>query len=59
MIMQVGGSISFSPKGEGKKAEWLDYDTRHMLAEIDAKAGDRHGRHRHLHVRHHADVDPG
>jgi uncharacterized protein (DUF849 family) len=34
MIMQVGGSISFSPKGEGKKAEWLDYDTRHMLAEI-------------------------
>ena len=24
-----------------------------------AKAGDRHGRHRHLHVRHHADVDCG
>jgi uncharacterized protein (DUF849 family) len=33
----VGGSISFSPKGEGKKAEWLSYDTRHMLAEIDPK----------------------
>jgi len=28
MIIQVGGSISFAPKGEGKKAAWLDYDTR-------------------------------
>jgi uncharacterized protein (DUF849 family) len=37
MILQVGGSISFAPKGEGKKAEWLDYDTRHMLAELDPK----------------------
>jgi hypothetical protein len=37
MIMQVGGSISFSPKGEGKKAEWLNYDTRHMLAELTPK----------------------
>ena len=34
MIMQVGGSIAFSPKSEGAKAEWLDYDTRHMLAEL-------------------------
>jgi uncharacterized protein (DUF849 family) len=37
MIIQVGGSISFAPKGEGKKAEWLDYDTRHMLAELTPK----------------------
>ena len=34
MIMQVGGSIAFSPKTDGAKAEWLDYDTRHMLAEL-------------------------
>ena len=34
MIIQVGGSIAFSPKGDGDKAKWLDYDTRHMLAEI-------------------------
>jgi uncharacterized protein (DUF849 family) len=37
MILQMGGSISFAPKGEGKKAEWLDYDTRHMLTELDPK----------------------
>jgi uncharacterized protein (DUF849 family) len=37
MILQVGGSISFAPKGEDKKAEWLDYDTRHMLAELTPK----------------------
>jgi uncharacterized protein (DUF849 family) len=34
MIIQVGGSISFAPKGDDKKAEWLSYDTRHMLAEL-------------------------
>ena len=34
MILSVGGSISFAPKGD-KKAEWLGYDTRHMLAELD------------------------
>jgi uncharacterized protein (DUF849 family) len=34
MILQVGGSISFAPKGD-EKAKWLDYDTRHMLAELD------------------------
>ena len=34
MIMQVGGSIAFSPKSDDAKAEWLDYDTRHMLAEL-------------------------
>ncbi|GAA1552833.1 3-keto-5-aminohexanoate cleavage protein [Kribbella sancticallisti] len=35
MILSVGGSISFAPKGEDKKAEWLGYDTRHMLTELD------------------------
>ena len=37
MILQVGGSISFSPKSAEAKAKWLDYDTRHMLTEIDPK----------------------
>jgi len=37
MILQVGGSISFSPKTEDAKAKWLSYDTRHMLTEIDPK----------------------
>ncbi|HBO78864.1 MAG TPA: transposase, partial [Cupriavidus sp.] len=37
MVLQVGGSISFAPEGEGKAAEWLDYDSRHMLAELDPK----------------------
>jgi uncharacterized protein (DUF849 family) len=37
MILQVGGSISFAPKGEGKKAEWMSYDTRHMLTELVPK----------------------
>ena len=37
MILQVGGSISFAPKSDGAKAKWLDYDTRHMLTEIDPK----------------------
>ncbi len=35
MILSVGGSISFAPKGADAKAKWLDYDTRHMLAELD------------------------
>lgn len=34
MILSIGGSISFAPTGD-KKAEWKDYDTRHMLAELD------------------------
>src|SRR5262245_61948953 len=34
MIIQVGGSISFSPEGEGAEAKWLSDDTRHMLAEL-------------------------
>jgi uncharacterized protein (DUF849 family) len=37
MLIQVGGSISFAPEGEGEKAKWLDYDTRHMLAELTPK----------------------
>ena len=35
MIIQVGGSISFAPEGEGAAAKWLSDDTRHMLAELD------------------------
>ncbi|UUZ67353.1 3-keto-5-aminohexanoate cleavage protein [Polaromonas sp. P2-4] len=34
MIIQVGGSISFAPEGEGAEAKWLSDDTRHMLAEL-------------------------
>ncbi|MGC2530104.1 MAG: 3-keto-5-aminohexanoate cleavage protein [Candidatus Acidiferrum sp.] len=37
MIIQVGGSISFSPKTDESKAKWLDYDTRHMLTELTPK----------------------
>ena len=37
MVLQVGGSISFSPEGEGDQAKWLNYDTRHMLAELTPK----------------------
>ncbi|WP_437686181.1 3-keto-5-aminohexanoate cleavage protein [Sorangium sp. So ce176] len=37
MILQVGGSISFSPEGEGAQAKWLSDDTRHMLAELSPK----------------------
>lgn len=35
MIIQVGGSISFAPEGEGETAKWLSDDTRHMLAELN------------------------
>lgn len=37
MILQVGGSISFAPHTDDAKARWLDYDTRHMLTELDPK----------------------
>ena len=37
MIIQVGGSISFAPHTDEAKAAWLDYDTRHMLTELDPK----------------------
>ena len=35
MILQIGGSISFSPEGDGADAKWLSDDTRHMLADLD------------------------
>src|SRR4051794_25541947 len=35
LIIQVGGSISFAPEGEGDAAKWLSDDTRHMLAELN------------------------
>src|SRR5262244_3560316 len=34
LILQVGGSISFSPESEGDAARWLSDDTRHKLAEL-------------------------
>ena len=37
MVLQVGGSISFAPEGDGAAAKWLSDDTRHMLAELDPK----------------------
>lgn len=37
MIIQVGGSISFAPHTDDAKATWLDYDTRHMLTELNPK----------------------
>ncbi|WP_265445822.1 3-keto-5-aminohexanoate cleavage protein [Flexivirga meconopsidis] len=37
MILQVGGSISFAPEGDGAEAKWLSDDTRHMLADLDPK----------------------
>ena len=37
MILQVGGSISFAPHTDDAKAKWLDYDTRHMLTELNPK----------------------
>ena len=37
MIIQVGGSISFSPESDGEAAKWLSDDVRHMLAELNPK----------------------
>ena len=37
MVLQVGGSISFAPEGEGAEAKWLSDDTRHMLADLTPK----------------------
>jgi len=34
MVLQVGGSISFAPEGEGVAAKWMNDDTRHMLADL-------------------------
>ncbi|HEY6982616.1 3-keto-5-aminohexanoate cleavage protein [Reyranella sp.] len=37
MLLQIGGSISFAPEGEGADAKWLNDDTRHMLADLQPK----------------------
>jgi uncharacterized protein (DUF849 family) len=37
MVLQVGGSISFAPEGDGADAKWLSDDTRHMLADLRPK----------------------
>ncbi len=37
MILQVGGSVSFAPEGEGAAAKWLSDEARHMLAELSPK----------------------
>ncbi len=37
LILQVGGSISFSPESEGEAARWLSDDTRHKLAELQPR----------------------
>ncbi|RZJ02042.1 MAG: 3-keto-5-aminohexanoate cleavage protein [Brevundimonas sp.] len=37
MILQVGGSISFAPEGEGSDAKWLGDEARHMLADLNPK----------------------
>ena len=37
MIIQVGGSISFAPSSDQEQAQWLGYDTRHMLTELNPK----------------------
>ncbi|AHH99024.1 3-keto-5-aminohexanoate cleavage protein [Kutzneria albida] len=35
MVLQVGGSISFAPEGEGADAKWLSDEARHLLAALD------------------------
>ncbi|HZA95945.1 MAG TPA: 3-keto-5-aminohexanoate cleavage protein [Burkholderiaceae bacterium] len=37
MLLQVGGSISFAPEGEGAVAKWPGIDTRHLLADLTPK----------------------
>jgi uncharacterized protein (DUF849 family) len=37
MVLQVGGSISFTPETGDEKAEFASYDSRHKLCEIDPK----------------------
>jgi len=40
MLLQVGGSISFAPEGEGKR-QVAGIATRHMLAELPrSRSGD-------------------
>ena len=47
MVLQVGGSISFAPEGDGADAKWLSDDTRHMLAELQPQARPGDDRHQH------------
>ncbi len=37
LVIQVGGSISFAPEGDGEVAKWLSDDTRHMLADLQPR----------------------
>ncbi|GAB95241.1 uncharacterized protein (DUF849 family) [Kineosphaera limosa] len=37
MILQVGGSISFAPEGDGAEAKWMSDEARHLLTELDPK----------------------
>ena len=53
MVLQVGGSISFAPEGEGADAKWLNDDTRHMLAELEPQARPGDDRHQHQPDEHH------
>ena len=59
MILQVGGSISFAPEGDGADAKWLEDDARHMLAELDPEAGPGHDRHQHQPDEHRGADDRG
>ena len=58
MIIQVGGSIAFAPIRRTAKAKWLDYDTRHMLTELNPKPESVTVAIGTTLVGHHADVDP-
>ncbi|MET8151248.1 3-keto-5-aminohexanoate cleavage protein [Actinoplanes sp. NPDC049668] len=35
MILQIGGSISFTPENEGEEAKWLEDEARHLLTTLD------------------------
>ncbi|GAB1640701.1 3-keto-5-aminohexanoate cleavage protein [Krasilnikovia sp. MM14-A1259] len=35
MILQIGGSISFTPENEGEQAKWLEDEARHLLTTLD------------------------
>ncbi|RZU54535.1 uncharacterized protein (DUF849 family) [Krasilnikovia cinnamomea] len=35
MILQIGGSISFTPENEGEAAKWLEDEARHLLTTLD------------------------
>src|SRR3546814_15119413 len=37
LFIQVGGSISFAPEGDGEQAKWLSDNARHALAELAPK----------------------